>query len=291
MRSSIRGATVLSLIAVVAKIFQLQWSIGSFRILARFSPGERGEILYVADNLLGLMIQVGVVGSMGSLLAHWRENKYHIEDIVSFLICLGGLFVSASRGAIMGSSVGLLFLAFNYGPFVTLVAAVVLSGSLVMAAVIRKVGNFLEIFQDPVRLIIWQTTLKAIFARPLFGWGPGVFRQAFERYRPAGFTTDVTCAHSDYLNIFIGWGLVGGLIFWGWQFFILVRSWLKGLNPLQRTIAAVLIAFYVHVGVNDLFAAYAGLFLGLLQHPSFFEEKESWGIVSRIGGEKPLNAQ
>lgn len=271
VRSLIRGAAVLSLIAVIAKAFHLEWSIGPFRVLADFSSGGRGEVLYVANNLLGLMAQVGVVGAIGSLLAYWREKGHRMEDIITFLVCTGALFVSGSRGAIMGSLAGLLFLAVHHGMAVVLGTAGLLLGLLFMVAVARRSGDILQVFQDPVRIVIWRGALRVILARPFFGWGPGVFTEIFEKYRPAGFTTNVTCAHSDYLNIFAGWGLIGGLLFWGWQLFVLVRAWMKGFTPLQRIIVAVLLSFYVHVAVNDLFAVYAGLLLGLLQHPVFLQ--------------------
>ena len=84
----------------------------------------------------------------------------------------------------------------------------------------------------------------------------------------------VTCPHSNYLSIFIGWGLIGGLLFWGWQLFVLVRAIIRGLTPLQRVIIAILISFYVHTTINDLFAAYSGFLLGLIDHQSF--KKENW---------------
>ncbi|MGQ9778656.1 MAG: O-antigen ligase family protein [Bacillota bacterium] len=269
MRSLLRGAAALSLVAVLAKIFQLQWSIGSFRILAKFSGGERGEVLYVGDNLLGLMAQVGVVGALGSLLTNRWNKKYFIEDIAIFLLGIGALFVSGSRGAIMGSLAGLLFLALNYNLLVSLAVTIVLLGLFIMVALVRGGGNLLNMLWDPRRVIIWRTAFRVILARPLFGWGPGVFIQIFDKYRPPQFTESVTCAHSDYLNIFAGWGLIGGFLFWGWQLFIIIRAWLNRLTSLQQIIVAILLSFYVHVAVNDLFAVYAGLLLGLLQHPSF----------------------
>jgi O-antigen ligase len=131
-----------------------------------------------------------------------------------------------------------------------------------------------------VRIQIWVTSLKIIKDNLLFGVGPGNFGKVFDVYRSVSSTKEVTCAHSNYLNIFVGWGIIGGLLFWGWQLFIMVRVGIRGLAPMQRVVIAILIGFYAHVMINELFTAYAGFLLGLLDHSSFDKELEKLKVTT-----------
>ncbi|AZR73916.1 hypothetical protein BBF96_11250 [Anoxybacter fermentans] len=267
----IRGVMILSIIAIIAKIFNLELSIGQVRILDKFGPRERGEILYVADNSLGLLFQVGVVGALGSLLIYWKEKKYVIENVITFIVSICGLIISASRGAMVGTLVAVLYLVVRYS-FKALLGAGSIVGILAYFSRHRFFSAF-DVKAHSVRIKIWLSSLEIIKDHPFFGVGPGNFGQIYDKYKPASLTKEVTCAHSNYLNIFIGWGIIGGLLFWGWQLFIFIRAALKGLTPLQRVIIAILISFYVHVMVNELFAAYSGFLLGLVDHPSFGKQE------------------
>ena len=77
---------------------------------------------------------------------------------------------------------------------------------------------FFRLEEHMTRINIWKSCLNIIRDYPLFGVGPGNFGAVYERYKPEIFIAknlNVTCAHSNYLTVFIGWGLVGGLLFLG----------------------------------------------------------------------------
>lgn len=270
VQNLIRGAAILALIAVLAKTFNWSLSIGQLQILGRFAGKGRGEIFYIADNSLGLLFQVGIVGGIGSILVYWQEKKYLLENILAVVLCSGGLLISASRGAMMGTLVGLGFLVIKYW-----VAAIF--GGLFVGGLLIVGQRFRSIFRldnHSARLQIWQSSLEIIKDHPLFGVGPGNFGEIYHKYQPASLEIHVSCAHSNYLNIFIGWGIIGGLLLWGWHLFIFVRAIVKGLTPLQRIIMAILISYFAHVTINELFAAYSGFLLGLLDHPNFSKSKQ-----------------
>ncbi len=283
LRTMIRGAALLSLLAIVGRLLHLHWQIGSFRIFYAFGKGERGEILYIANNLLGLMAQAGLVGAAAWLMVKWRDQKYRLENIGCCLACLGGILVAGSRGAMMGSAVGILFILIQYGVLLVAIGLGSLTGVIYLLARIRGYSLF-RFFQDPARMKIWQGTMRLIKDRLFFGWGPGVFQPVFERYRPAGLTMRVTCAHSNYLNIMAGWGIFGSVLLWGWQFFVIIRAWLRGLTPLQRIIIAILLSFYAHIAINDLFASYAGLLLGLVDNAACAARKKDEAAAEIAAG-------
>ena len=267
----IRGVAFLSLIAIIAKFFSIDCSIGSFRLLSKFTNGGRGEILYIADNGLGLFFQAGLVGAFGSLIIYWKEKRHLVENLVAFFLCAFGLVITGSRGAMVGSLLAIIFLVIIKIRIIPLIGAGILSLILYFFSGERFVSAF-QFKEHMTRINIWKSCLKIIKDYPLFGVGPGIFGAVYERYKPDIFLAqnlNVTCAHSNYLTIFIGWGLVGGLIFWGWQLTVFIRTTIKGLTPFQRVIIAILISFYAHIAINDLFAAYSGFLLGLIEHESF----------------------
>jgi len=267
----IRGAALLSLIAIIAHLFNISLSLGKLRLISHFKNEGRGQILYIADNGLGLLFQAGLVGAFGSLMIYWKEKRYLLENIIAFLLCTFGVVISGSRGAMVGSLAAILFLFILKSGLIPIIGA----GLVALLLYFFSGDRFLSAFRPgdhTTRINIWKSCLNIIRDYPLFGVGPGNFGAVYERYKPEIFIVknlNVTCAHSNYLTVFIGWGLVGGFLFWGWQLYIIVRNMLKGLTPLQRVIIAILISFYVHTAINDLFAAYSGFLLGLLEHEAF----------------------
>ncbi|HEX3047148.1 MAG TPA: O-antigen ligase family protein [Bacillota bacterium] len=276
VQDSIRGATILSLITVLGKLFQLNWTIGAVRIITNFANGNhRGEVLYVADNLLGLLVQVGIIGALGSLFLYWKEKKNLVENIIAVILNVGALVITESRGAMMGTVAGILFLVICYGIIAIVSAGLFASVLFVFSRRLRVLFLTKEAGNNQwVRLEIWRGTLKMIKDHLLFGVGGGGFLKVFQKYRPASLAAErydhvVTCAHNNYLSIIAAWGIVGGVLFLGWQLVSLVRAIVKGLSALQKIVLAILISFFVHVLVNDLVVAYWGVFLGLMENPYF----------------------
>ena len=274
VQNLIRGAAILALSLIIAKIFHLNWQIGSVKIL---SAAKRGMFLEIRDNGLAVLIQTGVVGALGSIFIYWKGKKYVLENIFSFLICAYGLTITESRGAMIGIMVSMVFMFALLG-WKALVGAGTAVGIFAFFSS-RFFSSFnIKEHSSYLRLIIWKSSLQIVKDHPLFGVGPGNFVSIYEKYKPAQFKAsnyNVTCAHSNYLSFIIGWGIIGGILFWGWQLFVIIRAAIKGLTPLQKIILAILISFYAHVTVNDLFATYWGFILGLMDHPSFQKKAEN----------------
>jgi O-antigen ligase len=280
VQDSIRGATLLAIITVLGKLFQLNWTIGAVRIITNFVNGNyRGEVLYVSDNLLALMVQMGIIGALGSLFLHWKEKKNRVENIIAVIVNISALLVTQSRGAMLGTVAGILFLVICYG-IIAIVSAGLLTSLLFIFSqrlrvlfLSREAGN-----NEWVRWEIWRATLKMIKDHLFFGIGAGQYIKEIQKYRPATmaaarYDNVITCAHNNYLSIIAAWGIVGGVLFFGWQLVALVRAVVKGLSALQKIILAILISFFVHVMVNDLVVAYWGVFLGLMENPYFQNNK------------------
>lgn len=271
----IRGAAILALIIIIGKILKLQIRIGNIEIIGNYLSGNRrGAFLAIRDNGLAVLIQAGVIGALGSIFIYWKEKKFVWENVLSFLICAYALTITESRGAMIGVLVSMLFLLVLIGWRALLGTSALLG---IFAYFSRRFFFSFDLKDrsSATRIIIWKSVLKIVKDHPWFGVGPGNFVSIYEKYKPAEFKAhnyNVTCAHSNYLSFIIGWGIIGGIIFWGWQVFVIIRAMIKGLTPLQKVILAILISFYAHVTVNDLWATYWGFLLGLIDHPIFRKE-------------------
>lgn len=70
------------------------------------------------------------------------------------------------------------------------------------------------------RNVLWQVTWDSAMRSPLIGNGPG----AADAVVTDAFGT-LTQPHNDYLRIFDNWGLVGVVLWVGWFFPLLVRTY------------------------------------------------------------------
>lgn len=104
------------------------------------------------------------------------------------------------------------------------------------------------------------------------GVGPGNFSRVYPLYSAPGYETFRT-PHSTYLNLMTGWGVPGGLLFFGWIAWVMIRNFRRGLTPLQKLMVMILIAFWTHVLFDDLIALYAAFLLGTLESGAQAEDR------------------
>lgn len=274
LKDILKGTAFMGLLSIIAKLFHINLVINGIEVITRFAGNGRGYILGIGDNGLGVLLQVGVVGSLGMLILNKQhEDKAHyIRYILYFLLSLGGLIITNSRGAMVGTAAGVGFLGLCFSWQVILFFGGIFGLWMVFSSrLLNRVKSIfsLENRSNYIRIQIYKGTLNMIKDHLFFGVGPGNFGQIYEKYRLPTETEHAVSPHSNYLNIISGWGIIGGLLFYGWIFFVMVRSWIRGTNSIQKVILAILISFWVHVFFNDLAAAYAGVLLGLLDNENF----------------------
>jgi O-antigen ligase len=84
-------------------------------------------------------------------------------------------------------------------------------------AEIRGLGHRLATLADPegagaTRFPIWGATVEMIGERPLLGWGPGTFFQAYPAYRASEDRTAGFHVHNDYMQYWVEGGLPAFLL-------------------------------------------------------------------------------
>jgi hypothetical protein len=78
---------------------------------------------------------------------------------------------------------------------------------------------------DKYRLMAWESALKMIQARPLTGWGPGMWHEAYPAFRMPEETRHLPHAHNYFLQLATGFGLPAAALFVGMVVWILVRAY------------------------------------------------------------------
>lgn len=179
----------------------------------------------------------GLAGSppfLGCMLALAAPLLWRLEGRLFHGFLAVAVFLTASRAAFIGyaAGLGILILGYRRAALWGLVASLV--GAVAAGA---RTGS-----SDSMRIEIWKTALIAMKERPLLGWGPSGFGDAFLLLRDAeawGWRSrvGVESAHNVVLDVLVFSGVVG-LTAWTYLGYAL---WRRGLNaPKQAALATVL---------------------------------------------------
>ncbi|NLY52893.1 MAG: O-antigen ligase family protein [Firmicutes bacterium] len=270
------GCGFLGLVVVISRLLRLNIWYGSIPILARFNGG-RGNVLGMADNGLAAMLEAGVMGGLGFFFYRSRYRWLYLGASVTSLL---GIFVTLSRGSIVGTCAGILVLGAMNSKMLKrhwkivvalfLLVAVCITQSPALSRRIRSIVNLTTNSSNIGRLEIWHVSWEMLKDHLLFGIGPGHFGSAYEAYRPEGYIK-AKSPHSLYWFLLTGWGLVGFLLFFGWMAVSVIRPILQDNSPYRRIAFAMMISFWVHVLFNDLYIAHVPLIMGCIAHPDLGE--------------------
>ncbi len=138
------------------------------------------------------------------------------------LLMLLGLALASSRGAYLGLAAGLALVALGVPAlrFAVGVAGGILGASVVVSGFLKpELLEHLLVAGDPVRLLMWRTSLAMIRVEPLAGVGLGRYtfaypcaQQSVATAGEAGFGVNAVHAHNDYLEAAAELGVPGGLL-------------------------------------------------------------------------------
>ncbi|MGM0446465.1 MAG: O-antigen ligase family protein [Bacillota bacterium] len=265
LKDMIKGTVFLAVIALLANYFSWKIVYKGFEII---NGSGRANILGIGDNGLGIIIQAGIIGSLG-LLIIVKNKKEKLTYFLFLIITLGALIITSSRGAMVGTAAGSFILSLLISWKVIAVLTTIVIAAL--AANKNFYRRALSIFSfenrsNFMRLKIYEGTLALIKDHFFFGVGPGNFGIVYPDYQVSGETINAMTPHNNYLNIITGWGIIGGLFFFGWIFYTILKNIFNSNNKYKKIIAAILIGFWVHVLVNDLATVYSAVLMGLLDN-------------------------
>ena len=260
------------------------------RVLWVASPFPRtgfATSTFINPNSFAAYTGMGLVVFCGLILALFRNQfeaageslRFRIATFIEVTgqkgaVLLGGVFVtlvalllSQSRGGTLSTALGLFVfgaLALKARKFGEQRAAIVIFGALLMVLV----GVAFLVFGDAVadriiqqgvydssRMAIYTITMRSILDAPLLGYGYGTFADVFPMFRDQSLSTFNTwqMAHSTYLEVFQGLGLVFGSMLVA-SIVLLALHCLRGAITRQQNeaIPCVAVAVAFLVGVHSL---------------------------------------
>lgn len=214
---------------------------------------------YVSKNHLAGYMEMVIPLSIGLLFSHylmssssgktgsWRHRLSNLEPhlskyillIFAIVIMIPALFLSLSRGGMIGFLVSMIFLAnifaYKRRKRSIIVLAFIFSISvliLIWLGIDPVIGSLSNLFSPygslASRTELWQDSFQIIRHFPIFGTGLGTYQYIFPKYkRMARGDLLYDHAHNDYLEFLSDTGILGFLLFFGMTVLFLARGFKK----------------------------------------------------------------
>lgn len=196
---------------------------GRMSFLARVKASVEPIGLFVLANTFALILLVAVLFVVFDLFS--RANQFSLRTKISVgviaTILLFCLILTKSRTAWVGTIFGLVTYLVLYRVFARtriqisvryLMVAFSVVGGLILWGMLTGGLDPQVISEAPkslqYRLEYWSSSLDLLQDRPLFGAGPGNFRQHYLRYKLPGSSEEILDPHNLFLGIWSGGGML-----------------------------------------------------------------------------------
>lgn len=294
-------------VSCVVALYALLQVVGLIKLIGAGRPyATLGNSIYLA---VYLMFHLFITGA---LFTRVRSLGIRIVYGLIFLLELYVSFVAASRGAFVGFSIGVVFVALamlfiiSSRPYrLSGFAVIFLLGALFAFIVFNPAHPFIQrsdllsrlasisggtIRQDP-RVLIWGMAKDAIFERPILGWGPENFIIPYAKYyNPSLYGNEAWFdrAHNMLLEWLVATGVIGFLgyigIFFAAGHVILKLVQRKVFDCLLAIIVSgVFIAYIVqNIFVFDNIVTYIMIVLILSTLHSFYISRDRVRTLSNM---------
>ncbi|MBI4653448.1 MAG: O-antigen ligase family protein [Nitrospirae bacterium] len=176
----------------------------------------------------------------------------------------GVLFISLSRGGIIGFTASMLFFTLLIRTRRTLrkkTGVIAMAGILILSVVLiagwdRIEDRFEEIGEEGkiARTDIWKDTINMVRDFPVFGTGLGTFENIYLQYQTGRSRFLYEHAHNDYIEIFTDTGIAGFMIVITMLFFFfykIIKAWRQRHNNFVKCMAASGLASCVAIAVHS----------------------------------------
>ena len=239
---------------------------GCVAVAQRVSGNSRPPSTFLNPNHLAAWLAAAAVFLMAGLFGRDVPSRTaRVRDGVAVVPALAGVFVTGSRGALLGLAAGAVALAALTLPVLSgrarrrllaAVAAIVLIG--VLGVMFRFRSD-----DDPYRFYrtrIWKASLGAAIGAPWLGVGPGQFAAAAPNLNfalpeaPLNYERGFTTPHSDVLRAVGEFGFPAGVAVLAAVLFLalgVARRRLE-LSDVERAATAALAALLAQALVDDL---------------------------------------
>jgi O-antigen ligase len=205
------------LISAAYGVFQFTFNLSTFEVGSYIGRG-RVYATFENPNYWGAAVNLIIFFPLISYIENKKDRR--VYNIVVFIMLLGNLILTFTRGSWLGFALGLLFLAIiRYRKW--LLALPFIAGISMLLPFIRdRLLSILQ-FQDTTlgRIKLWKTGWYMFKDHFWAGVGNGNFLTYYPEYIKKHPTLTVykvqSTVHNSYLKMFAELGIFGGLIFTG----------------------------------------------------------------------------
>jgi O-antigen ligase len=194
---------------------------------------------FALANTLAALLVAGLILAVARL--HSPTSGWHAALLPAVSLSILGycLILTKSRSAWIGAGCGLLLLVCLQNRLrslkLILRSCVVAAAAVTLFAGTAAFSGALDrevILESPksfqYRLFYWSGTLQMLAERPVFGAGPGNFRQAYLPHKPDESSEEIRDPHNLMLEAWSSAGLVGLAGMLAFSAFLAVRIWSGG---------------------------------------------------------------
>ncbi len=273
---------LLIFLAVIESILGMSQSLFGFPYFSNASEifqSDRNYLAYLIPSISSFVTQgTGTFehfNGLGGLLSlvfpyifGWWYSKKNNSRLFIMLIVFGGLFMTYSRGALIGSIVGIFYIIYmspnrnkNIWKMIVFISIIVI---FVFWNVINDYYNATENYS--VRDYAWTVATSIALENPSkLLWGYGMY---YFQNNVMGFYGTITSLHSGQLQIFLELGLIGIMLFLI-SFWEAIKNSITDKNILSISLAGGVLSFFTHqLFDNSMFneiAVVYFIFIGIIK--------------------------
>ncbi|MCH2201324.1 MAG: O-antigen ligase family protein [Fuerstiella sp.] len=184
---------------------------------------------FALANTLAGVLAVGLVLLSGGLISEWRAPNHDWRKLViplaALIVVSWCLILTKSRTAWVGTSVGMILLLIRrdsqsetsrsilWSMFRIVLTIAIPATLLFFIGVLSGVIDRQVLLESPrslqFRFLYWIGAAGVICAEPLFGSGPGNFRQLYLSHKPVQSSESIMDPHNFLLDVWCFAGVVG----------------------------------------------------------------------------------
>ncbi len=205
------GAVVWAAVGIVISLAGFQWTFNNAGIFITLGTWDhRANSIFMHPNILSgyLLISTGIGLSLRTREGFSRRMRYN-SGLAVILLCQ---LLTQSRSGWIGTAVALLLAGLLIDRKILVKAALGLGVGLIFFY--QMIWNRLitlsqsEFGSNLNRTRVWHSAQEMIADRPIFGFGPGSWTQAYPAYRDPLEWENLQNAHSFYLHMGAEYGLI-----------------------------------------------------------------------------------
>ena len=192
---------------------------------------------------------------------YWLSNKNEKSRLIILLVAVLGVITTYSRGALLGSIIGIIFIylyrsKISKTKFFRNLLIVSVLFLLIGGSIIQNYYQSTENFSS--RFDTWSFAMDIALGnldKLILGYGVFFFRENF-----LGLANSLTDLHSGQLQIFLELGIVGFILFMI-LFINAIKKAIKENNILKLSLAGGVLAFFFHQLLDNAIFSFTGILM------------------------------